>query len=158
MANNLSNLDANQCIRSVYDNISNTLKVSLPSITTAIELDATDGDSIEVRSMAIDETSLLAAADATSDQTSANQNILNYNKLYIVVQANSLNTADSTVVVQGSVDGSIFVNTATPTVLASGSSNIALSITDATYKYFRLFFDHGTNSAGTITADYVAKG
>ncbi len=46
MPNNLSNLDANQVIRSVYDETSNTLQTSLPSLTTEIELDATDGDSV----------------------------------------------------------------------------------------------------------------
>lgn len=46
MANNLSQLDANQCIRSAYDDTSNTLRTSLPALTTEIELDATDGDSV----------------------------------------------------------------------------------------------------------------
>lgn len=41
-----SKLDANQCIKSAFDDSSETLKVSMPAVTTQIELSASDGDSV----------------------------------------------------------------------------------------------------------------
>lgn len=153
-----SKLDANQCIKHSYDDSSETLKVSITAATTQIELDANDGDSVETRSMAVDATNLLSAASAASNQTSVGQDILKYSKLYVVVQAAGLDAADGTVVIQGSIDNSVFVDVASPTVLGSGNTNLAFNIDDANYKYFRVSFVSNTNTAGTITADYVAKG
>lgn len=41
-----SKLDANQCIKTAFDDSTETLKVSIPAVTTEIELDASDGDSV----------------------------------------------------------------------------------------------------------------
>lgn len=159
MANNLSNLDANQVLRSAYDDSSNTLRTSIPALTTEIELDADDGDSVKTKALAIDNTVLLNAVDASSDQTSSSVNILEYRGFYVSIIASSLNAADSTIVIQASTDDTNWANVSGASVtLGSGNSVEAFNIVDAMYKYFRVVYTSNTVSTGTITVQYVVKG
>jgi len=147
MANNMSNLDANQCLRSAYDDTLNAFIVTPDSA-------ATFETSIEV----VDATNLLSAVDATAGVNSAAQNILQMKGFYIVVTAAGIDQADAVLKVQASIDGTIFVDVAGATVTIASAASFSIEVSSAMYKFFRVNYAEGTNSAGTITASYVAKG
>ena len=59
--------------------------------------------------------------------------------------------ASASVRLQASIDGSNFSNlTVNPTTLSTGSSSILYNITDAGYPVYRVLYDAGTTTAGTL--------
>lgn len=157
----LSRLDANQIIKSVYSEADNALK-TVPSASTSfsIELDATDGDSVATRPMAVDNTTLLNAVDASSNQTSSDVNILNYRGYFVsLVWASLTGTLDGTVKIQASVDGTDYHDIASSVVtLDSANGSEGLNVDNAHYKIFRLIYTKNNISGGTVTAKYTVKG
>ena len=153
----LSRLDMAQILKKVYDDSSESLKTNLQASTTQIELDADDGDSVKTRAIAIDNTVLLNAVDASSNQTSSSVNILEYRGFYVSIIAASLNAADATVAIEASADDTNWKQVSSIT-LASGSSVDDFNISNAMYKFFRVVYTATSVTAGTVTAKYVVKG
>lgn len=157
----LSRLDANQIIKSVYSEADNALK-TVPSASTSfsIELDAADGDSIATRPMAVDNTVLLNAVVASSNQTSSDVNILNYRGYFItLVWASLTGTLDGTIKIQASVDGTNYHDIASSVVtLSSANGSEGLNVDNAFYKIFRVVYTKNNITNGTITVKYVVKG
>jgi len=156
----MSQRDPNHIIRLSYDETANAIKI-IPSSSTsfAIELDATDGDSVETRSMAIANTVLLNAVAAGTTVNSSAVDISKYKGIYISIIAAGLDAADGAIQLEASSDGTTFKAVSGQSVtLASGASNDHLLITDAPYAYFRIAYTKGTNTTGTVTVQYNLKG
>ena len=134
---------------------------TVPAAATsfAIELDAADGDSVEVRSMAVDVTTILNAVAASSNQTSSGVNILKYKGFCAFISWTGLDAADGAVKLQASIDDTTYSDiTGTSTTMATTPSSILLNITDAYYKYFRVVYTKNSVTTGTVTAKYTTKG
>ena len=68
------------------------------------------------------------------------------------VVAVGLNTADATVYIEHSNDGTNFSTVDNSTLtLASGSSNQCMILTNQAFAFYRVTFNKGTNSAGTYS-------
>lgn len=132
----LSQLDANQVIKTVYDPATGSLKTVAGFV---------------------DNTVLLDGISAAADSTSASVNILGYKTTGIVVSWASLNHTDGTIKFQGSVDGVFYDDIGSPTTLSTASGHQSFSLIDEPYKYFRIVYAHGTNTTGTITASYILR-
>lgn len=156
-----SKLDSNQIIKFVYDESTQSLR-TIPSNSTSfsIELDANDGDSVEVRSKSIDNTLLLESIDASSDVNSNNIDILNYRNFSIMISYSSLTgTLDGVIKLQASNDGVIYsdINGETHN-LSSSDGNHLFNVSNANYKYVRCNYIHNNIASGSISASYVVKG
>lgn len=155
----MSKLDANQVIKSVYSEADGALKtVPAASTSFSIELDATDGDSVETRSMAVDVVTLSSAVSAAASFNTVSVNCLQYNTLGVQFSWTGLNAADATLQLQGSYDGTVWFNEGAVETLAASPGNAKRKVTDNDYKQFRVVYAHGTVSAGSITLKYVMKG
>lgn len=155
----MSKLDANQVIKSVYSEADGALKtVPAASTSFSIELDATDGDSVETRSMAVDVVTLSSAVSAATSFDTSAVNCLQYRTLGIQLSWAGLNAADGTLQLQGSYDGSVWFSEGSLETLAAAAGNAKRKVTDNDYKQFRVSYSHGTVTAGTITLKYVMKG
>lgn len=156
----ISKLDANQCIRSSYDDATGTLAVSIGSLTTEIELDADDGDSVKTRSLAVDVTTALDAVSAGANQTSTGISFLEYKNYAVQISWDSLTgTLDGVVVVQASLDDTIYTDlSASQTTLSAASGNTLFNAENAAYKYFRISYTANGVTTGNLTAKYTLKG
>jgi hypothetical protein len=136
MVNIMSQLDANQITRTVYDPLTGASK-NVPTYT--------------------DTTVLVNAQAANADFTSAALNILPYKVTGIMINWVSFNQNTATVQFQGSVDGTIYESVGSAIATTVGSSQKGVSFIDEPYKYIRAVFTHNSNSAGTITLTYVQR-
>lgn len=132
----LSILDANQVIKTVYDPATGSFKMVPASVGT---------------------TTLLDAIPASANLTSSAVNILSYKICGVVVSWASLNHTDGTIQFQGSVDGSIYENIGSAVTLSSASGHQSFSLIDEPYQYMQIVYTHGTNTTGTITAKYILR-
>lgn len=155
----MSKLDANQVIKSVYDEATGSLK-TIPGEATSfeIELSAADGDSTQVQSMASGQVVLSAAVAAGANFNSTVMDITNYKTVVVVATWTGFNAADATLQLQGSIDSVTWVNEGSAVTLATASGASAFKVTDIAYPNIRLVFAHGTNTTGTISALGHAKG
>lgn len=154
-----SHLNSDTCIRSAYSDADEALRM-IPSSNTsfAIELDATDGDTVATRSMSEESSSWFSVAAIGSDENSANVDISNYPGFAIQINASGLDAADATVTIEASIDGTNFEATASTVTLASGASTRILNVSDAYYKYFRIAYVANSVAAGSVSAEYMVKG
>jgi uncharacterized protein YfaQ (DUF2300 family) len=134
----LSQLDANQVVKTVYDPSTQSLKTVSGSVANTV---------------------LLSAVAASASITSTPVNILGFSTVGIVVSWAGLNTTDSTIQFQGSVDGNPahYDNIGSATTLSTASGHQSYSLVDEPYQFFQIVYTHGTNSAGTITASYILR-
>ena len=132
----LTSLDANQVIKTVYDPSSGGLSVSASHVGS---------------------TALLSSAPGGTSVTSSSVNILPYKVMGVMVSWSGLNAVDGTVQFQGSVDGTIFANISTATTLASASGAQDFGLIDEPYAFIRLVYTHGTNTTGSVTANYMLR-
>lgn len=156
----MSKMDANQVIKMVFSEADGALK-TVPGAATSfsVELDADDGDSIEVRSKAVDAVVLINAVTAGADLNSSAVNTLNYRIVGVILNASTLaGTLNATATVQMSMDNTVWIDTSTTGTLDSANKVLDLSIKDFPGKYMRIRYAHGGVSGGTITAKYVLKG
>lgn len=155
----ISQLDAPQIQKRTFDESNDALR-TVPAAATsfAIELDATDGDSVIQYPLFLDTTTILNAVPAQTNVNSSSQDMSNYRGFTVIISAVSLDSADATLKLQASVDNSVFVDLTGATVtLATGTSQAMLIQNNVSYKYFRAVYTHGTNTTGTVTAKYTAK-
>lgn len=155
-----SKLDFGQIMKYVYDEATESLKTT-PSDSTSfeIELDATDGDSVNTGALAQSNTVLQNGISADTGDTTSAVDVSNYRGIYISVIADSLNAADGEVKLQASSDGTNFADVSSASVtLASGNSVNHIIVDYAPYVYFRLVYTEGSNTAGTVTTQYNLKG
>lgn len=131
----LSQLDANQVIKTVYDPSSQGLKTTPASVAS---------------------TSLLSVA-ASANATSAAVNILSYKVMGVMVSWSGLNATDGTVQFRGSVDGTIYTDIGSATTLATAAGAQDFGLIDEPYSYIKLVYTHGTNTTGTINAVYMLR-
>lgn len=101
---------------------------------------------------------ILSAVSAASTQTSASQDMRHYKHIAVQVIAASLDAADGSFVVQGSVDGTNFDDITTSTTLAAGASNQLVLVDDVHCGYVRVVYSEGSNTAGTVTAKIQFNG
>ncbi len=155
----MSKLDASQVIKSVYSPDDGALR-TVPSAATSfsVELSAADGDSAEVRPMAVDVTTLLNAVPAQTAINSAAVEVLNYRIVSLLLTWVDLDAADSTATFQGSVDGTIWHTIGAATTLSIGAGSALHTSNDCPYKQVRLAYFDGANTVGTVTAKYILKG
>tara|TARA_R110002126_G_scaffold15876_2_gene64449 strand:- start:632 stop:970 length:339 start_codon:yes stop_codon:yes gene_type:complete len=92
-----------------------------------------------------------SALDATSGQTSASCDMRQYTNIAVQGIAASLDQADGTLTIEGSIDGTNWDALATATTFGSGSTNELIFITGVYCQYVRVVWAEGTNTAGTIT-------
>lgn len=155
----MSKLDANQVIKSVYSEADGALKtVPAASTSFAIELDADDGDSVEVRSQSSDTVILLDEIDASQDVTSDEINVLNYKSVYLAINWEDLDAADATIQIQGSLDNSFWFDEGAAITLAATPDSELVKMSDCGYKFVRVVYTANTNAAGTVTVKYLLKG
>lgn len=132
----MSQLDANQVIKMVYDPNTGSLKTVPGSVSNTV---------------------LLNAVPAGVSLTSPAVNILGYSTTGIVVSWAGLNTTDATVQFQGSVDGTFYDNIGSATTLSTASGHQSFSLVDEPYQYFHVVYTHGTDTTGTITVSYILR-
>lgn len=156
----MSNKDANQVLRSAFSDADGALKtVPAASTTFAIELDATDGDSVEVRAMAVDSQTIMNAVSAASNANSTSVEMLKYKSCGVIVSASSLTgTLDGTVKLQVSNDGSVWADTVHTATLDSANKVVALTMADMHHKHIRVQYTKNNISGGSLTATIVLKG
>lgn len=154
-----SHLDSGSCIRHSYSNTDEALRI-IPSSNTsfAIELDATDGDTVATRAMSEESSSWFSVAAINSAENSPSVDITNYRGYAVQVVATGLDAADATVDIEASIDGTNFAPLGAAITLASGSSVRMVNAADANYKYFRMAYQPGSVTAGTIAMEYMVKG
>lgn len=131
----LTQLDANQVIKTVYDPTTQSLKM-VPGYVAA--------------------TTLLNAVPAGVNITSSSVNILPYKVMGVMVSWSGLNTTDATVQFQGTI-GSVTTNIGSATTLATASGAQDFGLIDEPYESIKLVYTHGTNTTGTITAVYMLR-
>jgi|CXWL01.1.fsa_nt_gi hypothetical protein len=154
-------LDANQVLKNSYDEASGSLKTTPSGATSfSVELDATDGDTIATRPMAVDVTTLFSAVAASSNQTSSAVNILDYRGFFVsIVWASLTGTLDGTVVIHASVDDTTYHPIASSsTTLSSANGSEGLNTDNSYYKYFKVVYTKNNISGGTLTVKYTVKG
>lgn len=154
-----SKLDANQIFQTAFDDATGSFK-TIPSVGTsfAIQVDATDGDSVNTRAMAVDTTVALNAVAAGANANSADIDVLNYhNILFAITWASLTGTIDATVALNGSLDGISYFNISTITLSGANGAN-KIDAGGVNYKYVRLTYSHVSVTGGTVTAKYVIKG
>lgn len=158
MANdNKGAVDYPLTLRNSYDVVEEALRVMpIAGAGFSIELSEADGDTVATRPISQDSTALLTAQSAGADFNSSNVDILYYKGYFISISWTGLDTTDSILKLQAGNDGTLF-HDATSVTLSTASGNHFFQVTEAFYKFFRLNFDNGTNTTGTISATYVVK-
>lgn len=101
---------------------------------------------------------ILANANAaTANNEWITGDLENYKYIGVQVNATGLNTADSVVKLQDSIDGTNFIDiTGATLTLSSGSSNNMFRVTNLIGRKIKVVFTKGTNSAGTLDVHYSA--
>lgn len=132
----LSQLDANQVIKTVYDPITKSLNMVPISVGS---------------------TSLLTAASGGISITSSAVNILAFKVMGVMVVWTGLDHVDGTVQFQGSIDGVTYVNIGSATTLASASGAQDFGLIDEPYAFIQLAYAHGSNTVGTINVVYMLR-
>lgn len=170
----MTQLDANQVLREVYDTVNKALKtnsivisglsgnndsVSITDSTGANPLAINSSGQIEVIIVpsVVDTTTLLNAVSAGADQTSSAVNILNYNVAGVMANWASLDAADATLQFEGSLDNTIWEPLGAATTLTVATDQQHYSLVDEPYKYFRLVYTHNSVTAGTLTVKYFLR-
>lgn len=170
----LTQLDANQVIKTVYDPDTQSLKVvgldpivsrlaadtdsiSIGDVTATNFLVPNADGSVSTSPVTVDTTTWLNALAGGSDHTSSAVNILSYRVAGVMANWASLDAADGTLQFEGSLDNSLWDNIGSATTLSSASGHQFFSLIDEPYKYMRLVYSHGSNTLGTITAKYVLR-
>lgn len=69
----------------------------------------------------------------------------------------SLSAADGTIKLQHSNDGTTWGDVAAATTVAANSTGYYIGVTVAPYVYYRAVWAKGTNAAGTVTVNIIAK-
>lgn len=132
----LSQLDANQIWRTVYD-------PNTQSILTVPHY--------------VDTTVLVNAASGGANFTSSAVNILAYKVTGMMISWSGLDATDGSIQFKGSVDGTVYENVGSAVTLSSASSQKGVSFVDEPYKYIEAVYTHNSNTVGSITIKYVQR-
>lgn len=93
---------------------------------------------------------------ATSYTTSFE--VLNYNQCAVQVIWSALDTSTGTVRLQASNDGSNYQNlTTSPITMTAGASNHMFNMYAIGYAFMAVYYDPGSNTAGTLNIKTVRK-
>jgi len=131
-------LDANQVIRTIYDQSTKSLQVVSTNII-------------------VDTTTWLDSMNAGADQTSQAINVLQYRVVGVMANWSSIDNTNGSLQFQGSLDGSVWDNVGSAVTVSTASGHKFFSLVDEPYKYMQLVYTHGSNTTGTITAKYVLR-
>lgn len=132
----LSQLDAAQISKMVYDSATNSFRV-VPSY--------------------VDTTTLVDIAPGGTNLTSSAINVLPYKVTGIMISWSGLNNTNGSVQFQGSVDGTIYENVGSAVTLGTASGQQGVSLIDEPYKYVHAVYSKGSNTTGTITIKYIQR-
>jgi hypothetical protein len=133
----LSTLDANQVIKTVYDPITGGLHTAPAYVQSTV---------------------LLNAVPAQTTVTSSSVFYLPYSLMGLALTWSGLTASNATAQLQGSI-GSTFFNIGSAFTLstASGSQDFNVAQATDTYEYVRVVYTAGSNAAGTVTLTYVLR-
>lgn len=132
----LTQLDANQVIKTVYDPLSQALSMVPAHVAS---------------------TTLLNAVSGGVSITSSAVNILAFKVMGVMVTWTGLDHTDGTLQFQGSIDGTTYTNIGSATTLSSASGAQDFGLIDEPYAFIRLAYVHGTNTTGSVTAVYMLR-
>lgn len=132
----MTQLDANQVIKAVYNADTASLSTSPKYVDTVIWLNA-----------------VTAAVDVNSSEV----NILPYKVMGVVADWTGLNHTDGTLKFQGSMDTVVWDDIGSVYTIATASGHKSFSLIDEPYKYARIVYTHGTNTTGTLTVKYILR-
>lgn len=132
----MTQLDANQVIKTVYDATVSALSTSPKYVDTVTWLNA---------------------VPANTNVNSSAVNILPYKIMGVVADWTGLNATDATLKFQGSLDGSVWDDIGSAYTIATAAGHKSFSLVDEPYKYARIVYTKGTNSTGTVTVKYILR-
>jgi hypothetical protein len=119
-----SRLDANQIVQQEHDEATNSKKVTIVNADFAIELSANDGDSVATQPVVVDTATILSVV-ADSNVTSNLINSLNYKVALIAIEyVNLTGTLDGTLIIENSLDGTLFFAADTTTLSAANGTKL----------------------------------
>ena len=134
----LTQLDANQVTKTVYNPTTQALSTSPAYVQS---------------------TTLLSAVTAGASVTSAPVFFLPFNIMGIVANWSGINGVTGTLQVQGSNDQTTWIAIGSPYTIttASGSEAFNISMASDPFEYIQLVYAHSTNTTGTITVTYILR-
>jgi hypothetical protein len=132
----MSQLDANQITRTIYDPSTGASRNVPTYVDTTVWVNVHTGG---------------------TTFTSSAINILPFKVTGVMINWVGFNQSDATVQFQGSVDGVIYENIGSAVATTAGTSQKGVSFIDEPYKYIQAVFTHGTNTAGVISLTYVQR-
>ena len=135
--NIMSQLDANQITRTLYDATTGASKI-VPSYVMS--------------------TTLLNAVPAQTNITSSQVLFLPYSLMGVALSWTGLATADPTLQLQGVIGGKAFnIGGAFTLSTASGQQDFNIAQATDTFEYIQAVYTHGTNTTGTVTISYILR-
>jgi hypothetical protein len=136
--NQLSQLDANQITKTVYDPTSGGLRVGPAYVTSTV---------------------LLSTVTAGTSATSSSVFFLPFSLMGAAAVWSGLDSTNGTLQFEGSIDNTTWFNIGSAFTLstASGSQGFNISQATDTYQDLRVVYTHGSNTVGTITVTYVLR-
>lgn len=132
----MSQKDANQVLRTAFDEATGSLK-TVPNY--------------------VDTTVLVDAAPADSDFTSDPINVLPFKVTGTMISWEDLDQTDGSIQFEGSLDDVIYENVGSAVSLGTPDGQDGVSFIDEPYKYIRASYTHGTNTTGSITIKYIQR-
>jgi hypothetical protein len=133
----LSILDANQVIKTVYDPNTQALH-TVPAYVMS--------------------TVLLNAIPAQTTVTSSQVFFLPYSLMGLALSWSSLTATNATLQLQGVIGGKVFnIGSAFTIATASGQQDFNIAQATDTYEYIQAVYTAGSNTAGTVTLSYILR-
>jgi hypothetical protein len=132
----LSTLDANQVIKTVYDPSSGGFKMVPAAVSDTVWVSSIPGN---------------AASTFPAVQ------VISYRVMGITVTWSGLNGSGSTLTFQGSTNGVNYFNIGSVYTIATASGAEGFSVIDEPYQYVQIVFNPGSSTAGTLSADYILR-
>jgi hypothetical protein len=134
----LTQLDANQVTKTVYNPTTQALSTSAAYVSSTI---------------------LLSAIPAGTSVNSSAVLFLPYNIMGIVANWSGIDGTTGTFQVEGSNDQTTWINIGSAYTITTGSGSEAFSLSMASdpFEYIRLVYSHSTNTVGSITVTYILR-
>lgn len=132
----LSTLDANQVIKTVYDPSTGAM-----GMVPTYKADPT----------------WFTLVPANASFTSSSVNVLPYRTMGLTISWAALSTAGGTLTFQGSTNGTNWSNIGSPYTLASTSGFEQFSVIDEPYQFVQIVYTPGATTSGTLSADYILR-
>ncbi len=155
----MSKLDQSHIFKAVYSEEDRAFK-TVPSSSTSfsVELSCDEGDSVEIRSQAVDTLTLIDKKSANIKMISNPINILKYKNICLVADWNNCSSPTAELTLQMSLDGIIYIDTPHTILMNSNFGSKFLDLKDIGYKYVRVGIDPNSNTTGTYSVKYCLKG